>query len=329
MWCLAASSIWAAELTLMPSKDNTLYDSDDGILSNGAGEYFFAGKTAQNNGELRRGLVAFDIGSRIPAGSDIREVSLQLTASRTIAGPQPISLHTVLADWGEGQSNAAGQEGGGTIPASPDVTWIHRFFGSTPEIRWAMPGGDFGVTALATVQVDGDGPYTWQTPEMITAAQSWLNTPAENFGWLLLGNEVTPGQQEPATAKRFNSRENRDIATRPQLKVVFSPSMKARFNFATGILDIFAVEVAGISQQQQATLQQSSTAPDTFTLISVSPLPLSESLNAPALFSTESGILQLPEVEINLLDNTTINVSADLQWQMNSEPGIFILQAVR
>lgn len=329
MWCLATSSLGAVELTFTPSKDNTLFDSDSGAISNGAGEYLFVGKTAQNNGELRRALLAFDINSRIPAGSEISSVSLQLTMTKTIADVQPVSIHKALADWGEGSSNAAGQEGAGTISTANDATWLHRFFEAQPEVLWSNPGGDFESTSLATAQIAGDGDYTWQTPEMIAAVQSWLDRPAENFGWLLLGNEVTTEQQEPATAKRFNSRENRETGTVPRLTVTFTPVVKARFNFTTGILDIFAVEVSGISQQFQATLQQSVAAPDTFTLKNTLPLPLTESLNVPALFSNESGILQLPEVEVIMPDNTTITIGADFQWQTGSEPAIFVLQAVR
>jgi hypothetical protein len=50
---------------------------------------------------------------------------------------------------------------------------------------------------------------------MIARIQGWLDQPATNFGWLILGNE----DQSP-TAKRVDSREA-PAATRPILTVEF------------------------------------------------------------------------------------------------------------
>ena len=61
---------------LSPMKDNTLYQDDTGSKSNGVGEHFFAGRT--NRGQLRRGVIAFDIAGHIPTGSIITSVTLTL-----------------------------------------------------------------------------------------------------------------------------------------------------------------------------------------------------------------------------------------------------------
>lgn len=118
--CNAASSATAAIINVVPSKDNTLYDYDpaDGDHSNGAGFHLFAGKTAM--GELRRGVLAFEIAGTIPAGSTITGVSLSMNMSRTpISVAYPVELHKLLADWGEGTSIAPGEEGDGA-PATPN-----------------------------------------------------------------------------------------------------------------------------------------------------------------------------------------------------------------
>jgi hypothetical protein len=47
--------------------------------------------------------------------------------------------------------------------------------------------------------------------------QAWLDTPANNFGWILIGDETTNG-----TAKRFNSREHPTPDNRPQLTIAFN-----------------------------------------------------------------------------------------------------------
>lgn len=76
-----------------------------GSLSNGAGQYLFAGNTAQ--GALRRALLAFDL-SNLPANAQLTRAALTLTLSRTnsFSGDQPHTLHRVLAAWGEGLSDA-------------------------------------------------------------------------------------------------------------------------------------------------------------------------------------------------------------------------------
>lgn len=208
------SSQTIISVALTPSKDNTLYEDDAGSLSNGAGDYFFVGKTG--NGAIRRGVIAFDIAGHIPAASTIVSVTLKLNLSRASSGAQPITLHRLLTDWGEGTSNAAGQEGSGAASTSGDATWLHTFYDTD---YWVMPGGDFSPTASATTMVDGIGPYTWGTTvAMVADAQLWLSSSEANFGWLLLGNE---GRSR--TSKRFNTRENSDPATRPLLIVEYLP----------------------------------------------------------------------------------------------------------
>ena len=188
-------------VTLGSSKDNTLYESLAGNLSNGAGNHFFAGKTGQNAGFLiRRGVIAFDIAGNIPAGSTINDVTLTLRMSKTSSGAQTFGLHRLLADWGEGTSHASHPEGGGALATPGDATWVHRFFNT---INWATLGGDFSPASSASVPVDAIGNYTWgSTAAMVSDVQSWLDDPATNFGWLLKGNEAAN-----QTTKRFDTKE--------------------------------------------------------------------------------------------------------------------------
>src|SRR5438046_10543083 len=102
----------ATIINIHPIKDNTLYEFDpaEGDQSNALGNHFFAGETAM--GELRRGVLAFDIAGNIPAGSTILSVTLSLTMSRTgLDAARTVALHKVLADWAEGSSVVAGDEG--------------------------------------------------------------------------------------------------------------------------------------------------------------------------------------------------------------------------
>jgi hypothetical protein len=210
---LVTGSSNAAIISISPSKDNTLYEYDpvDGDTSNALGFHFFAGETAM--GELRRGVIAFDIAGHIPAGSTIVSVILSLNMSRTALDDQrTIELHKLLADWGEGTSVAPGEEGDGA-PATPnDATWRHRFFDT---VFWTNQGGDFSATVSAMESVGAIGQYTWSSAQMVADAQSWLDDPANNFGWLVLGDESAI-----LTSKRFDTRES---ASPPVLTIQFIP----------------------------------------------------------------------------------------------------------
>jgi len=200
-----------AQVILTPSKDNTLYQSTGAQFSNGAGENLFVGNT--NSRAARRTLIAFDIAGQLPADATIISVTLQLQMSKTNAGAQSISLHRLQSDWGEGTSDAADNEGSGTTPTTGDATWLYRFFDTQ---NWQTPGGNFVLTDTATITVNNVGFYTWHSPQMAADVQSWLNTPATNFGWLLLGNET-----QASSAKRFSAKENSTVANRPQLTIVY------------------------------------------------------------------------------------------------------------
>ena len=212
---LGGPSLATAQLAnLNPSKDNTLYQyvAEDGDLSNALGTHFFAGETAM--AELRRGVVAFDIAGNIPPGSTILGVTLSLNMSRTaLSDSRTIELRKMLADWGEGTSQASGDEGIGA-PATPnDATWRHRFFDT---VFWTAEGGDFSATVSASQSVGPVGVYTWSSSQMRVDVQSWLDDPANNFGWLVLGDE-----SEILTAKRFDTRES---TIPPVLTIIYRPA---------------------------------------------------------------------------------------------------------
>jgi hypothetical protein len=195
---LAGPAARADQVSMIPAKDNTLIEDPNGALSNGAGPGIFAGRTSQSTGSVRRAVIAFDIAAHVPGGSTITAVTLALGMTDTNAGTVPVSLHRVVADWGEGASSTPG--GKGAPSTSGDATWIHRFYDTD---LWASPGGDFVAFASAAVDVDQIGIYTWgSTPEMVADVQSWLDAPAGNFGWILIGDESTG-----TTVKRFDSRE--------------------------------------------------------------------------------------------------------------------------
>jgi spore coat protein A len=209
-------------VTVGTSQDNTLYSeagdtSND--LSNGAGFYMFAGATKDSSPGspvLRRALVAFDVAAAVPAGSVINSVTLTLYMSRSRTQNETVDLHRVQAAWGEGASDAGGEEGAGATATTNDSTWSHRFW---PSTTWTTSGGDFDPTASASAIIGGqNGFYSWTSAQMASDVQSWLDAPSGNFGWIVIGNEV-----DSRVVKRFNTHENSDTNRRPALEIDFTP----------------------------------------------------------------------------------------------------------
>ena len=203
----------ATVVTLSAEKDNTLYESATGALSNATGEYLFTGRT--KDGFVRRGVLRFDVASVVPAGSTINSVTLQLRCSRSANSTLRFTtLHRALADWGEGTSNASQNEGEGTAATNGDATWIHRFY---PATTWTSAGGDFAAVASATTGITGNGTYVWTGAGLVVDVQAWIDTPGSNFGWVVKGDESVA-----ETAKRLDSRENGQVASRPLLTIDYT-----------------------------------------------------------------------------------------------------------
>ncbi len=211
---LTCAPLGAAQLTLNPTKDNTLYHDLNGSLSNGVGQHLFTGR--DNGGDMDRAVLAFDVAGNIPAGSVINSAVLKLNMSRTIVGDEVVEVHRLTADWGEGTSDAPAEEGGGAASTTGDATWIHRFYNTD---LWTTQGGDFSATVSGSQTVGAVGLYSWgTTAQMVADVQGWLDTPGTNFGWILVGNEQTF-----PTAKRFDSREIANTSLRPSLVIDFAP----------------------------------------------------------------------------------------------------------
>ena len=118
-----------------------------------------------------------------------------------------------MSDWGEGSSDAGGQEGKGTTAATGDATWVHSFYDTH---TWSTVGGDFEADASASRSVSAAGSYTWSSAGMVADVQARLETPATDFGWMIRGDESAS-----KTAKRFDSRQHSTVANRPLLTIEF------------------------------------------------------------------------------------------------------------
>jgi hypothetical protein len=204
---------------LQAGRDNTLFEDDNGMLSNGIGPNIFTGLSGGlAPPQKKRALIWFDIAGNLPPGSTITSVTLKLSLLRTRdSSSRIVELRRVLQDWGEGTSNS-GLTGGGGAPATiGDATWLHTFYNTN---FWINPGGDFSGTVSGSQSVGtAAGGYTWaSTAQMVADVQSWLDNPGNNFGWLILTDESVI-----QTARRFGSRENSTVTNRPLLTVEYIP----------------------------------------------------------------------------------------------------------
>lgn len=194
------------------SQDNTLYESSQGALSNGAGTNLFSGQTDGKG--VRRAVFAFkDLGA-IPSGATISSVKLHLYLNKENSSATMMNLLRLQSDWGEGASNASGAEGQGASAQTGDATWNHTFF---DNMTWTTPGGDFSQAPRAQMMVGGLGAKVFgSSAAMIGDVEDWLANPAGNFGWILVANETE------VSAKRFTSREGGQEDRRPRLEIEYS-----------------------------------------------------------------------------------------------------------
>lgn len=220
IFALAHTDSKAEVLDIPPLLDTTLYEDADGRLGNGAGQYLFIGRTWDENGIdklLRRAVVKFDLGG-LPPGSTIDSVSFSITIDQVppAATGAIVSVHALTKAWGEGASNAPGPEGRGATAQANDATWLHTFFDGG---FWGTPGGDFAPDPVASQSISSSPQSVTFTsnPQLVAAVQGWVDNPASNHGWILLGDEVFM-----QNARRILSRENSNPGG-PLLMVEFTP----------------------------------------------------------------------------------------------------------
>jgi glucose/arabinose dehydrogenase len=206
----ASSWLFAASAQVIASRDNTLFESATGALSNGSGQYLFIGLTGPNDGpNLRRALVKFDL-SAIPDDAIVTSVTVSYAINKAPSvendgqpSPGTAYLHLLETDWGEGASNAPGPEGGGTTAAADDATWLHTFHDTD---SWAAAGGDFVAVASASAPFgvnDTESLVFTSNGQLVADVQAWIDSPASNHGWILIGDE-----SNARNSRRMASREH-------------------------------------------------------------------------------------------------------------------------
>jgi hypothetical protein len=217
-----SADIFAEELLLPASRDNTLFEDAAGRFSNGSGQYLFVGRTGVDNGLdnlARRSLLYFDLGEILP-GSRVLSAALSLTIDRVPpdATGGTALIYRVASAWGEGSSDPFGPEGQGAAAQPGDATWIHTFFDTA---TWLSAGGDFAESPSASADF-GNGPQALvfeSSAALIADLQAWVDDPEQNNGWIVIGDEIAS-----MNARRLLSRENSSAGS-PVLQIEFEPPM--------------------------------------------------------------------------------------------------------
>ena len=210
-----APIVVADVVVLTATRDNSIFDNGN---SNGAGDAIFSGRTGNFGLQVvQRGLVAFSVAESVPATARVVSASIELTLIQTSAMgvTANYALRRLDSLWGEGTSVALG--GGGAPPTPGDATWTNTFF---PDLLWTTVGGDFSETVSSSQTVSSLlGAYTWgSTPQLVADVQSMIDYPSLDFGWALIGDEITP-----FSAKKFGSKDGGNASVYPTLTIEFVP----------------------------------------------------------------------------------------------------------
>jgi hypothetical protein len=197
----SASAIAQSTISIVTSKDTTLYESNNGNRANGGGRGMFCGRVgAGGNFGRRRAMVQWNIAGSIPAGSKILSASFDMWIDQSPAFlPIVTEVHRITTNWSQGNNVAPGNGGAGGNTGNGESTWLHKNY---PSQLWNNAGGDFAPTSF-TFDLPGIGPFVTPSNAAIVAdVQSMLDNPGGNFGWLLKTDEVLG-----TTARRMNTRE--------------------------------------------------------------------------------------------------------------------------
>lgn len=210
--CALTTGLTAQTVVNIPcAADNMIYENA-ASTSNGKGATFLVGLTPV--GVAMRALLRFDVAAAVPAGATIVGARLVIH-SEVSNGPGTLDItgHRLLQAWGEGNSVSPMGGGIGAPATTGDATWTFAFFNTT---SWTTAGGDFAAPSFVIPSPPFGTTSSPDGPGTVADVQSWLDNPAQNFGWLLKSDETLLGP----TARRYTSRDS-GATTKPFLRVEY------------------------------------------------------------------------------------------------------------
>jgi hypothetical protein len=197
--------------------------------NHGSNNYTIVGKTEWSSFNIYRSAYWFDLG--LLPGATVLDANLsffitdgvnQAATSNAVTNAHTYTIYPLLKDWEEGlEVNSVVQQAAG-------VTWnnaIDNLTGS--DYAWTSPGAGDATDKGATVASVSDSPanleLNWldfQSQDLTSLVQDWVNGNQSNFGVLLEGDENTnkPDGSRLTIAGRGNSTYG------PRLVVTFAGS---------------------------------------------------------------------------------------------------------
>jgi len=158
-----------------------------------------------------RYLVRFDLSGVIPSTATVSKAYLTLYTGITIYGNFTLSAYRLTSSWDQGTALVY------TDPAD-GATWNNK----TTSAAWGTPGGDFNASAVSDAVTPAAGfeqPFTLELDASMV--QSWLSSPANNYGVILIGSQESAAVDNYTTV--YTAEFPTDPLKRPKLTVYLKP----------------------------------------------------------------------------------------------------------
>jgi Concanavalin A-like lectin/glucanases superfamily/TGF-beta propeptide len=166
----------------------------------------------------RRVLVGpFDL-SGLSENTPIHEANLSLFHPATIPFSATIDVHRLTRSWTEGTGN-------GTCTGN-GATWLE----ASPGAGWVTEGGDFATEASATLAIPANQEGSWNTWNLTSLAEQWVNGEVANYGALLKFEDET---QIPNHSFYYHADDFGALSTvRPKLDLAYDDGTHASYEQA-------------------------------------------------------------------------------------------------
>ena len=185
----AGTNAATANATATKFLDSKLNQASSGNDNYGTATVADIGKIFSSTAALRP-IFYFDV-SEIPAGALIQSANFSVYRPGGNTTTQTVNLHALSQSFIENQT-----------------TWFERSTG----VNWTTAGGQFGGVVTSTSVINSKIRFNWGITSL---AQTWVNTPASNFGLLLKTGETLNKFHQ------FNTKEIGTLANRPQLTITY------------------------------------------------------------------------------------------------------------
>ncbi|HVE95052.1 MAG TPA: DNRLRE domain-containing protein [Acidimicrobiales bacterium] len=160
-----------------------------------------------------RGLLRFDL-SDVPATATVTSATLALRQSSDWVESSTVQVRRVASEW---------REGTGLGECTGDgASWRD----ARPGVPWAVPGGDFDGSVIASRSVAYREAPTWHDFSVASAVQEWVSGSQPNHGFIL--SIVRPEAAGEVSLEYRSSDYTTTPTERPKLTVTYTDGSRAQ-----------------------------------------------------------------------------------------------------